>query len=260
MDSRDYSQAEGAGAAAPDSTSLAEGRRLAEAILASSLPLRLTGGVAIALRAPTAMHPALAREYSDVDLVGRGRDSGAIKELVESVGYEGDRRFNALHGDQRLLFWEPKNGRQVDVFLDVARLCHEIDLRDRLDIAGSTLAPADLLLMKLQVFETSRKDMEDMTALLADFAFAEGGEGIDGSYLEGLVGDDWGLWRTTTIVAERLETFVAGLERFEPGPDVLVRVAELRERLEQAPKSRRWRFRARIGDRKRWYELPEEHH
>jgi hypothetical protein len=31
---------------------------------------------------------------------------------------------------------------------------------------------------------------------------------------------------------------------------------------EEAPKSRRWKLRSRIGERKRWYELPEEteHH
>jgi hypothetical protein len=28
--------------------------------------------------------------------------------------------------------------------------------------------------------------------------------------------------------------------------------------LEQAPKTRAWRIRAKIGERKRWYELPEE--
>lgn len=242
--------------------SLHAGRRFAEAILTSSVALRLTGGVAVALCSPSAHHPSLAREYSDVDLVGRGRDSGAIKELVESVGYEGDRRFNALHGDQRLLFWEPDSGRQLDVFIDVAHLCHEIDLRERLAGPGATLPPADLLLMKLQVFETNRKDMEDMTALLADHPLADGGDAgaIDVAYLEGLVGDDWGLWRTTTEVAGRLERFVAGLDGFAPAPQVLARIAELRERFEAAPKSRRWRMRARIGERKRWYELPEEHH
>jgi hypothetical protein len=28
--------------------------------------------------------------------------------------------------------------------------------------------------------------------------------------------------------------------------------------MEAAPKSRRWRLRAKVGDRKRWYEEPEE--
>ena len=33
---------------------------------------------------------------------------------------------------------------------------------------------------------------------------------------------------------------------------------ELEERIEAEPKSRAWRLRAKIGERKRWYELPEE--
>ena len=32
------------------------------------------------------------------------------------------------------------------------------------------------------------------------------------------------------------------------------RAAELRERIEQAPKSLRWKARARVGTRVRWYE------
>jgi hypothetical protein len=33
---------------------------------------------------------------------------------------------------------------------------------------------------------------------------------------------------------------------------------ELHERLDAVPKSRRWRLRAAVGERKTWYELPEE--
>ena len=36
------------------------------------------------------------------------------------------------------------------------------------------------------------------------------------------------------------------------------RIAAVLEHIEQAPKSRGWKLRARIGERKRWYELPEE--
>jgi hypothetical protein len=30
------------------------------------------------------------------------------------------------------------------------------------------------------------------------------------------------------------------------------------QRIEEAPKSRAWKLRAKIGERKRWYDLPEE--
>jgi len=39
---------------------------------------------------------------------------------------------------------------------------------------------------------------------------------------------------------------------------VRARIDALHEAIEQAPKSRGWRMRARIGERKRWYEEPEE--
>jgi hypothetical protein len=39
---------------------------------------------------------------------------------------------------------------------------------------------------------------------------------------------------------------------------VIARANALWERVEQEPKSRKWRLRDRVGDRKRWYELPDE--
>ena len=44
--------------------------------------------------------------------------------------------------------------------------------------------------------------------------------------------------------------------------DARAQLQTLSEAAESAPKSRRWKMRARIGERKRWYEVPEEtpHH
>jgi hypothetical protein len=36
------------------------------------------------------------------------------------------------------------------------------------------------------------------------------------------------------------------------------RIRALQERIEQEPKSFGWKMRSKIGDRKRWYQLPEE--
>ena len=38
------------------------------------------------------------------------------------------------------------------------------------------------------------------------------------------------------------------------------RLAAIWDRIEQAPKSARWKLRSRVGDRVRWYEEPEENH
>jgi hypothetical protein len=39
---------------------------------------------------------------------------------------------------------------------------------------------------------------------------------------------------------------------------VVKRIDALRDRIDREPKSRAWKLRARIGERKRWYETPEE--
>ena len=39
---------------------------------------------------------------------------------------------------------------------------------------------------------------------------------------------------------------------------VLTSIERLKAAIDSAPKSRRWRLRARLGDRVRWYELPED--
>jgi hypothetical protein len=39
---------------------------------------------------------------------------------------------------------------------------------------------------------------------------------------------------------------------------IVARLQEVLDRIEAEPKSRGWKLRAKIGERKRWYELPEE--
>lgn len=220
--------------------------------------MRLTGGVAVALRCPAAASPPLARVYNDIDLVTVGAGRDATTALLESLGYVADREFNTLHGARRLFFWDPTNERQLDVFVDEAQLCHRIDFRPRLEREERTLPLADLLLMKLQVVETNEKDLIDVCAILSDHDLSEDESGVNVAYLADLAGSDWGLWRTLGMVAERGEEFARGLPGLERGELVAERLEGLRRRLEQAPKSRGWKMRARIGDRKRWYELPEE--
>ena len=41
---------------------------------------------------------------------------------------------------------------------------------------------------------------------------------------------------------------------FQPG----AQIAALRKAIEDAPKSTRWKLRARVGERQAWYQEPEE--
>jgi hypothetical protein len=176
-----------------------------------------------------------------------------LTQALEALGYEGDREFNALHGRERLLFWDATNGRQLDVFVDRMVLCHTLDLADRVTREPRTLPLADLLLAKLQVVELNERDLKDATALLADHDL--GPDGVDAERVTEVLASDWGWWRTATGTLERVAGYAGDLDGFGAAVE---RAGALGERIEAAPKSRRWRMRAKIGERKRWYELPEE--
>jgi hypothetical protein len=243
----------------PRADPVAEGARIAHAADEALVELRLVGGVGVALRCRSAASPPLSRAYKDVDVAGRRADRVKITALLTDAGYIADEQFNALNGASRLLFFDSTNGRRLDVFLDRVELCHTIDLRPRLAIPGATLPPADLLLMKLQVVETNDKDFRDMAALLVDIPLADHDDGaINVDYLSRLAARDWGLWRTVTMVAAKLDAYAPSLGDRQITESVRKSVAELLERLESEPKSRGWRLRARVGDRVRWYEQPDD--
>ena len=123
-----------------------------------------------------------------------------------------------------------------------------------------TIPLAELLLTKLQVVEFTDKDMRDTVALLVGHEVGDhDGETINAAVIAALTADDWGLWRTTQLNLERLRDGVRTLDLPEADRQlVLARVDSLWKRIEDEPKSRRWRLRSRVGDRKRWYQVPDE--
>jgi len=83
-------------------------------------------------------------------------------------------------------------------------------------------------------------------------------ETINGSYLADLCADDWGLYKTLTI---NISNILLALDEYPLEPEVKEtvhkRLDALRSRIENAPKSMGWRMRAKIGEKKQWYQLPE---
>jgi hypothetical protein len=90
---------------------------------------------------------------------------------------------------------------------------------------------------------------------------AAGGAWIDGGQFGKLLGADWGWWRTVTGNLNKLPRLVAEHPELLPPDPPLDPLAQARQLLglaESAPKGMKWRLRANVGDRVRWYELPEE--
>ncbi len=247
----------------PDSEhdQLAEAQALLDHLAGAGFTARALGGVAVALRCPHARPPGpLARAWSDLDLVVDRKSTGGLAVAFAQAGYEGETRFNALHGHARLMFARP-GGMHVDVFVEDFVMCHRLALGPRLRLHERTLPLADLLLTKLQVAELNAKDVTDAAALLADHELADDETGINVAYVNALLARDWGWWRTVTENLGRMRERVPELPLDAgAGAQVHDRLSELLDQVERAPKSVRWRIRARAGDRVPWRDEPEESH
>jgi hypothetical protein len=238
---------------------VAEAQRLGERAEQAGVPLRLLGGVAIRLRSPR-LPAVFQRRYGDLDWATVKGGSARAQEFFRSAGYEPEARFNALHGRDRLLFFDQHHGRQVDVFVGSFRMSHEIPLDTRVALEPLTIPLAELLVTKLQIYELNHKDVVDALALVHEHPLAErDGDTINAARIASLCAADWGLWRTFTGNLETCRDMVDGFELPDDDKEKLkITLQSLEARIEREPKSRRWRLRARIGERKRWYELPEE--
>jgi hypothetical protein len=219
------------------------------------VPLRLLGGVAVRLRASD-LPPALEREYKDLDFATTRKAVGEAQTLLRDLGYEPHTAFNTMNAKERLLFFDDAHGRQVDVFVGSFRMCHEIPLEGRLSVHEDTVPLAELLLTKLQIIELNEKDVRDAVALFHEHEVTGDDAGISATKVAALCAADWGLWRTIT---KNLDAVGAHLDRYDVDRErVSARLSRLQDRIEGEEKSRGWRLRAKVGDRKRWYELPEE--
>jgi hypothetical protein len=244
---------------------LAEALRLVDLATARGLQVRLMGGLAFHAQVP-AWTARVDRERRDIDLATRAKDRPEFTDLMTSSGYLADRQYNALYGHKQLYFVDGERQRPVDVLIDRLEMCHTFEFGDRLSIEPRTLPLAELVLSKLQVAHINRKDILDGLALLSEYPLAPtDAAAINVGRIVGLTSSDWGWWRTLTGNLDRCRHFLA--EEIQPGEldfgrpprfDPAAQVDALRAAIDAAPKSARWRLRARVGERVQWYQEPEE--
>jgi hypothetical protein len=236
-----------------------EAVRLLDAAEHRAVLLRALGGVAVALRIGS--ESPFQREPQDLDFATHRRHRGAVEQLLVDEGYAADQEFNVQAGHRRLLFHDPARNRQVDVFIDSFDMCHVIPMGDRLTVEPRTLPMAELLLTKLQIVELNDKDIGDACALLlaAEVAPDDGWAQISATRVAQMCAGDWGLWRTVDMSLDRVVSRLTALGlTVEQTGRVEGNVGALRAAMDAAPKTVRWRARARVGDRVRWYGQPEE--
>jgi len=238
----------------------ADGLEAAEQIIrvgeSRGVTLRLLGGLAFKRLCPSTRMPSFYRENKDIDLVGKREDVRGIVKVLETLGYKPREVFNKLNMNQRLIFNDMVNRRRVDIFLDEFVMCHKFDLRQSLLPGMYTLPITDLVMTKLQVVEMTDKEYRDLIAAFRDFEVAEGDGSIDGGRIARTCAKDWGLYTTFTKSLAKIRA-KAEILSGDDSSLVIARIDRLRHRMDGEPKSISWRVRARVGEKARWYELPE---
>ena len=247
-----------------DATSLLldRARQAVTAAQERGVMLRMLGGLAVKVHSPGALSMTLPPDALDLDFATYGSQRRQVGEVLEGLGYEPHRRFNALQGQRHLKFSDPQAPLSIDIFVDGLHMCHKLDFSNRLHLHELTLPLADLLLSKLQIVQMDEKDLRDIYAVLYEHELGEGTdpEKVDGAFIASICSDDWGWYKTATMNIEKSIDLVDGFLAGEQKEVYLSRARQLRQMIEAAPKSLRWQARARIGEARRWYDLPEAPH
>lgn len=219
------------------------------------LTIRVAGSVAFWLRCPTGRHlrARTGRLPKDLDLVAPLREKGRVEALLRDLGFREDGRIATIPGVGRSLFHAPGGAFGCDVFYDTLEFCHRIDLRGRLHLDDPTIPLVDLLLQKLQIVELVPTDVCDVQMLLLEYPPGP----IDADRLAAACGRDWGLWQTVTTNLAAVRTATAADATIDGREVIVNRIDALRTAIDRAPKGWRWRLRAVVGVRVRWYDPVE---
>ncbi|MBU6996336.1 MAG: hypothetical protein HXS41_07050 [Theionarchaea archaeon] len=234
------------------------------------IPLRIIGAIAIRTHCPTFKYLEydLGRMLTDIDFVGYDKDIKAIRQLFLDLDYREDPAIRAMMSgmgmgkmSKRLIFYEDTLGIHSDVFLDELKFCHVVNFRNRLEIDHPTVTLTDMFLSKLQIVRINEKDIIDSIVLLREHDVGPSDkESVNEDYIARLFAEDWGFWRTATENLGKIKTFAQNYEKLaqEDKKNVVKKIEQLQKRIEDEPKSFKWKMRDKVGDKKQWYEEVEE--
>jgi hypothetical protein len=237
-----------------------EGLRLVAEAAKANIKMRLLGGLAVRYHSPSAVREPWKRFYQDIDVVIAKAAKGSMENFMTAQGYESSKIFNALNGHERQLYFDGANKRQLDVFVSSFNMCHKIPLEARL-VEEVTIPLADILLTKMQIVELNPKDVTDITTLLLDHQVgSEDGEVINGSYIASLCAADWGLSKTIAVNIAKIKALLSHSQGILPeqGTEICSKLDLIQLMMDREPKSLAWRMRDKIGEKVKWYNLPEE--
>ena len=225
--------------------------------------MRVIGSLAFQLHCPKFgyLQAALGRAYTDIDFAAYHKQTKEIRVLMAGLGYTENREVFIVSEGDRAIFDRPEIGIHIDVFYEKLSFSHVIYWTNRLEVDNPSIPLAEMLLEKMQIVKINEKDVIDTIMLLLEHPLGDKDqETINIKYIAGLCGNDWGLWRTTTMNLEKVHQLALGYTQLtdEQKETIASKVNSALARLEGEPKSLAWRLRARVGDRVKWYKDVDE--
>jgi hypothetical protein len=218
--------------------------------------IKLLGGVGIRHITKSWALPPFEREISDIDFAIMREEIPSLLKLFRRKGLKEREIFNKINMGSRLIYYTEK-GYKIDVFVDEFNMCHRIPLRYALKQEGLSLPALELLLTKLQVRNIAKKDMIDLSLILNDISLTKDESGINFERFVSICSRDWGLFTTVSENLAKLEEFSYSLQK-EYGETIRNKIGRLVNLISSSKKTLRWRLRAIIGKKVRWYQIPEE--
>jgi hypothetical protein len=246
-------------------TFLTEARRLTDEARRQGLVIRVMGPIALHFHFPDhvdlyrRMERLGERVFTDIDFAAYGKQRGKLVPFFQKQGYDYNPRLMMLYGQGRHIYFSDRyddHVPMVDIFYDRLEMNHMVDYRGRLEIHPYCVSLTDLLLQKLQIVQINDKDLKDGMLLLLAAPVGEVDEGaINARYLARLFADDWGFFYTATTNLGKIKGAtqrVAALDAEQRGT-IAVKADQLLQAIDAAPKSGRWKGRAKVGTNRVWY-------
>jgi len=248
----------------PSEVFITQAKELVEKANSRGIPLRIMGALAIRIHSKgfEELHRRLKRlgggqEFTDIDLMSYGKYRKEVRKFFEELGYNPDRGLLLTGGwEKRHIYHEPQDRFHVDVFFDKLEMCHDIDFRGRLEVDYPTIPLAELLLEKMQIVEINEKDLKDSIVLLRAHPVGDTDKDtINAKRIAKLLASDWGFYYTVTTNLKKLKDYTLMNKDLteEEKEDVVSKITQILDMIEKEPKSTKWKLRAKIGPKKKWY-------
>ena len=243
-----------------DEEIIREANRILEQATIRNVNIKLMGAISFRLQCPNHidLFNKMKRKLTDIDFISLSEENKNVLKLFKALGYTPDRDvlLSQEYGLSRYMFHHPNSKFHIDVFFDKLKMCHTIDLRERLDIENKTISLSDMLLEKMQIVEINEKDVIDVIVLLLEHDIGNNDrKKVDIKYISKLMSDDWGFYHTSTTNLNKAKNI---LERYNclstnEKLKIIKKIDLILKSLEEEPKTLKWRLRSKIGTRLKWY-------